>query len=325
MSKVYLITVLLGLGVTSKAQFAPPAGQSGTTAIHKDSSVFISWASSCQFNPGLQNITDSSSGHVSTGTNNSVLGKADGVDVLSLGDGGSAILTFDTPIKNGPGWDFAVFENSFSDDFLELAFVEVSSNGNDFYRFPAYSNTQDSSQIGSFGSVDATKIKNLAGKYRANYGTPFDLSDLDTILALDLDFITHVKIIDVIGRIVEPHGSMDIQGNYINDPWPTPFPSCGFDLDAVGVIHAVPLSTNDDFVHERVKIFPVPASDFVNIDAGKNRIKELSIFDVQGKLMRVILNNAGQIDIRDFHEGLYTLRIRLEHDIINQKFMVRHE
>ena len=36
-----------------------------------------------------------------------------------VGDGGSAILTFDTPIANGPGFDFAVFENGFSDTFLE--------------------------------------------------------------------------------------------------------------------------------------------------------------------------------------------------------------
>ncbi|MEZ4549679.1 MAG: hypothetical protein R2874_04140 [Desulfobacterales bacterium] len=49
-----------------------------------------------------------------------------------LGRGGSIILTFDPPVENGEGWDFAVFENSFNDFNLELAFVEVSSNGTDF-------------------------------------------------------------------------------------------------------------------------------------------------------------------------------------------------
>ena len=36
-------------------------------------------------------------------------------DVVSLGRGGSIILTFDPPVENGEGWDFAVFENSFND------------------------------------------------------------------------------------------------------------------------------------------------------------------------------------------------------------------
>ena len=44
---------------------------------------------------------------------------------------------------NGNSWDFCVFENAFNDSFLELGFVEVSSNGNDFYRFPSTSFTQD--------------------------------------------------------------------------------------------------------------------------------------------------------------------------------------
>jgi hypothetical protein len=33
------------------------------------------------------------------------------------------------------------------------------------------------------------------------------------------------------------YASCDSQGHQINDPWPTPFPTGGFDLDAVGVIH----------------------------------------------------------------------------------------
>ena len=32
--------------------------------------------------------------------------------------------------------------------------------------------------------------------------------------------------------------SCDFSGHQINDPWPTPFYSSGFDLDAVGVINA---------------------------------------------------------------------------------------
>ncbi|MDA3833964.1 MAG: hypothetical protein PF495_11260, partial [Spirochaetales bacterium] len=60
-------------------------------------------------------------------------------DVVSLGRGGSITMTFDPPVENGNGWDFAVFENAFNDYNLELAYVEVSSNGNDFVRFDTVS------------------------------------------------------------------------------------------------------------------------------------------------------------------------------------------
>ena len=48
---------------------------------------------------------------------------APGNGVVSLGDGGYALLTFEKPIKNGID-DFAIFENSFSDTFLELGLVD---------------------------------------------------------------------------------------------------------------------------------------------------------------------------------------------------------
>jgi len=46
-----------------------------------------------------------------------------------------------------------------------------------------------------------------------------------------------VKVIDVIGTIDPQYASRDSFGNIVNDPYPTPFGSCGFDLDAVGVIN----------------------------------------------------------------------------------------
>ena len=57
---------------------------------------------------------------------------------MPLGDDGSLVLTFPAPIADGAGPDFAVFENAFSTEFLELAFVEVSSDGTNFTRFPAH-------------------------------------------------------------------------------------------------------------------------------------------------------------------------------------------
>ena len=231
-----LLVCCLCVVMSLSAQFHPPVGWAGTSAIHKDSSVFVNWASSCQIIRGYQDIS-SPLAFASVGDSTSALGAAGDNNIVSLGDAGEAILQFPFPISDADGYDFAVFENSFSDDYLELAFVEVSSDGENFVRFPATSHTQDTLQLGPFDLLDATKINNLAGKYRMYYGTPFDLQELIGISSLDIHHITHVKIIDVTGSLLNNYASFDQLGNTINDPWPTPFASSGFDLDAVGIIH----------------------------------------------------------------------------------------
>ena len=87
--------------------------------------------------------------------------------------------------------------------------MEVSSDGVNYFRFPATSYTDTTVQTGSFGSTDATKINNLAGKYRALYGTPFDLEELKNENGLDVNNITHIKIIDVVGSIQNQYASRD--------------------------------------------------------------------------------------------------------------------
>jgi hypothetical protein len=168
------------------------------------------------------------------------LGPAAGTsyDIVSLGRGGKITMIFDPPIENGEGWDFAVFENAFNDYLLEIAFVEISSNGSDFARFDNVSLTPG--PVSGYGSLDATLINGLAGKYRQGYGTPFDLEDLSSQAAVqsgivDISRITHVRIVDIVGD-----GScLDSQGNVIYDPFPT-VGSAGFDLDAIGVSNGAP-------------------------------------------------------------------------------------
>ncbi|MES2569688.1 MAG: PEP-CTERM sorting domain-containing protein, partial [Verrucomicrobiota bacterium] len=165
----------------------------------------------------------------------------------AFGSGGKLTLSFAQPITNGPGADFAVFENGITDEFLELAFVEVSSDGVNFVRFPSVSLTPANVQIGTFGSLDPTNLHNLAGKYRTGFGTPFDLAELAGNPLLNLGSILQVRVIDVVGSVARNsqtleywYGRFDSRGNVINDPWTTPFETSGFDLDAIGVFHQVP-------------------------------------------------------------------------------------
>lgn len=288
---VYLLTIIYYCGF---AQFAPPVGQTGTTAIHKDSSVFVAWASGCSVTRGYQDISNVSLGYASAGDSSMALGKAGTNAVVSLGDGGSAILSFNNPVRNGIGYDFAVFENSFDDSFLELAFVEVSSDGINYYRFPATSNTQDTLQTGSFGSTDATKINNLAGKYKALYGTPFDLQELSGQSGLNVDSVTHIKIIDVTGCIQSAYATYDQNGNKINDPWSTPFASGGFDLDAVGIIHQAANGIDDFTIVSQCSVFPNPVNNnsIFQYYLNKPSVIKIRIVDLFGKEINILFNDT---------------------------------
>lgn len=238
MKKLIAFSALAFAANVQAGPFAPAAGASGSTAIAKDSALFVDWAS------GWTDYIVGQDAAASWQTPEKALGAAvgDSYDIVSLGNGGSITLTFDQPIMDGSGYDFAVFENSFSNTFLELAWVEVSSNGSDFFRFDNYSYTP--SAVGAFGSVDPTNIHGLAGKYRQGFGTGFDLAELVGISGLDVNNIGYVRLLDILGNGSE----FDSLGNKIYDPYKTTG-SAGFDLDAIGVIN-----------QNRLAAVPVPAS-----------------------------------------------------------------
>ncbi|MEY3897592.1 MAG: hypothetical protein RLZZ214_3113, partial [Verrucomicrobiota bacterium] len=211
---------------------------------------FTQWATAVEILRGPTDIayTGEDQTYPTFGSETSATGPADAVSgdegdpypVVSLGDGGSATLTFASPIADIPGPDFAVFENAFNSVFLELAHVEVSSDGVNFFRFPSVSLTQTTTQVPGYGTLNGTNLSNLAGKAPGGSGTPFDLAQLRHFSpALDIHRITHVRVIDVVGSLSPAHRSLDSLGNPINDPYPTDHELGGFDLDAVGAFSPV--------------------------------------------------------------------------------------
>ncbi len=304
---VYLIALLCASNL--QAQFHGAVGTIGTSAMYKDSSAFVSWANTCVVARGYQDIAVTSGGFANVGLDSNGTKKASVNPVVSLGDGGIAILTFTSPITNGTGYDFAVFENSFNDVFLELAFVEVSNDGINYFRFPATSNTQTLTQIGPFDNTgDATKLNNLAGKYRGNYGTPFDLQELQSVVGLNINNITHVKIIDVVGNINAPYATYDKNNNPVNDPYPTAFGSGGFDLDAVGVINQLAVGLSElELLPASIVVYPNPTKDVVSVLTDKFQIKGLALTDINGKLIKETTDS--KIDLLDLESGMYFLHI----------------
>ncbi len=243
--------------------FCAAASQTPTTAIAHDDPRFVDWAS------GWKDVSYGANCAEEWRTPHLACGKAGTsvFDIVCLGDGGSITMTFDNAIRDGEGFDFAVFENSFDEKFLELAYVEVSSDGVNFVRFPSLSfmipgfedfEYGDPPPIGSSGSenADARLVYNLASKYSIGNGHPFDLAELkyayDFAMSAECTFsdeyknhiiqnypklnvqnVKYVRIVDIIGD----GRNRDSEGYPICDPCNC-VGSAGFDLDAIGVINS---------------------------------------------------------------------------------------
>lgn len=200
------------------------------------------------------------------------------IGLVSLGDPpsgeapGSITLGFGQAITNGAGADFAVFENAsdFGSNgatfFYELAFVEVSTDGSTFARFPTVSTTTFSDPLNydnddmndsallptdlrpdfsggqDFSVVPGDNtVTGFAGVDDAYVGTLFDLDSLAAAAEVvagnvDLDEINFVRLVDVPGD----GRFADTSGNPIYDAFSPNNATGGFDLDAVGVLNQVP-------------------------------------------------------------------------------------
>ena len=293
--------------------------------MHADSSAFVAWATGVVVEHGPMNITNPSAGVTGSGfPDENALGFPGGtMDVVCLGDGGMATLTFDSPIYNGPGPDFAVFENAIENAaqpgayFLELGFVEVSSDGENFFRFPAISNIPTDTQVGSFDCVDPSLIHNLAGKYVAMYGTPFDLDEVADDPLLDKNRITHVRVVDVVGNIDPEYATYDSEGHIVNDPWPTPFNSSGFDLDAVGVIYDLAHYSVNESSMEILTIFPNPAHNTLSVKT--ENVVSVAVFSMTGQ--QLLWSEKPILDVSMLPVGAYIVCVVTDGKTFVDKFI----
>lgn len=247
-------------GAGNVISYGPAAGQEGSQAIHMSSSDFKGWAM------GYKDLVYGTQGKPvddTWKTPEKALGPATGsvYDIVCIGDGGQITFTFDQAIANGEGADFAIFENSFNDSALELSFVEVSTDGIHFVRFPNF--YLGETEMGPYDNYNYPQlIYNLASKYSVEYGHGFDLQELvfaynyalntpqsesafseeytqhllEMYTYLDLEEINYVRIIDIVGD-----GTIvDSAGHPIYDPTGS-YGSPGSDIQAVGVINYAPI------------------------------------------------------------------------------------
>ncbi len=106
---------------------------------------------------------------VTTGNYYNAIGQANTTNYVAI-NGGKATATFDRPVTNADGDDFVVFGNNTNNG---QAYVEVSSNGTDFFRF-----------------TEKTSILSTG------LGTAYNLDDLDDNANLDKNNIRLIRLVD---------------------------------------------------------------------------------------------------------------------------------
>ena len=132
-----------------------------TSAYQITDSNIVAWVK------GAEVVRDST---VTNGHYYDVIGVANTSKFVAINQG-NATLTFDRPIKNGSGVDFVVF--GYENGSNGQAFVEVSSNGVDFFRFD-----------------NKTKV------LQNGYGTGYDLDSLTDNTLLNKQNIRLIRIVD---------------------------------------------------------------------------------------------------------------------------------
>ncbi len=237
--KTIVILVLALIPTTPALAQMADTGQVNQEYARSDGAL-VGWASQVISSVrGPQDYQLPELGLAAFGTGTDILG-ANGTP-FSLGDGGSITVAFDLEIANGSGDDFVVFENGFAWNgvYMELGFVEVSSNGSDFARLPAF--CRQDSVVGPWDTSDPALFYNLAGNYVG--GTGFDLEDLvtagDALVAsglVDLNHILFVRVVDVIGDLAG-NATQDFLGRPVADPYPTTGEASGMDITGVAVIN----------------------------------------------------------------------------------------
>lgn len=263
---------LVALATLTMAGLSAVAGPFGDnrSGIHMTSEVFRAWISGVTAfsHPTNSGGNARSDDYAMVPPDAALSGQPDdpssiATHVVSLGAGGSIVLRFDEAIQDGPGPDFAVFENGILDGersedtnqflFAELAYVEVATRTNHWARFPAQSlGTEpvfNATTTNGYASMDVTLVDGLAGKHRPEFGTPFDLAALRSLPnvtngLVDLSCIRFIRLVDIIGNGL----ALDASNRPIFDPYyssfagyPEPAPPSiidGFDLRAIGLINS---------------------------------------------------------------------------------------
>ena len=108
----------------------------------------------------------------------------------------------------------------------------------------------------------------------------------------------------------------DNSNNKINDPWPTPFPSSGFDLDAIGVINQQPLEVKlVKNIYNIICTNPFNKSIELLYESSINELTKIKLFNSNGAIVKELNHfstiglNSINISSNNLSKGFYIINI----------------
>ncbi len=237
-------------------------------------------------------------------------------EILSLGAGGSITLAFtDNYIYNGAGPDFTVFENVFlqfgsNEPFIEAAYVDVSQDGQTWYRFP-----WDTTTWKGFAGVTPMKDNQHPADPSVSGGDSFDLD------SLGLDWVRYVRLTDI--------DTLKKEGAWNGD----------FDLDAVVAVNSkagTPTALDIDnhqtpAAFELQQNYPNPfnPSTIIRYNLSHARQVNLTVYDVNGRKVRTLVNgvaHAGVHQVRfnaeNLASGMYIYRLTSGRNTVSRRMLL---
>lgn len=96
-----------------------------------------------------------------------------------------------------------------------------------------------------------------------------------------------------------------------------------FSVDDILITNTVGINNYEKT--ESVKVYPNPASDVVNIQAGNNQnIQTMKVLNIAGQVIQevVVNNNVAQVNVNSFDAGVYFIQLTTDNGIVNKKITV---
>jgi hypothetical protein len=87
---------------------------------------------------------------------------------------------------------------------------------------------------------------------------------------------------------------------------------------------AIPVSVDEQAIHEQIKIFPNPSTGLIQVELPVDKTTEIKIFNAEGRLLTTFNSNpAGgnttTLDLSSEPDGVYYLQIKSGNQIIGKK------
>jgi hypothetical protein len=85
-----------------------------------------------------------------------------------------------------------------------------------------------------------------------------------------------------------------------------------------------PVLSNPDFYSERLSIYPNPTNqNFVNISVNLAGDKEVSLFDLNGRILKQQTISSNYFDLSEINSGLYLIQVKVGNKTFTQKLAVK--